>query len=84
MLISIENCLQNHGIDREINVLRTVMKYIAKYKLESEYPPEDLEKQIVKLEKQKVLINGTAQTGKLKANGKGKILVPFLACGGNS
>ncbi|PON85567.1 Frigida-like [Trema orientale] len=61
---------QNHGIDKEITVLRTVIKYIAKYKLESEYPPEDLEKQIVKLEKQKGLINGTAQTVKQKANGE--------------
>ena len=71
-------------MNREINVLRTVMIYIAKYKLESEYPPEDLEKQIVKLKKKKVLIHRTAKTGKLKANGKGKTLVPFLACGGNS
>ncbi|XP_062084607.1 FRIGIDA-like protein 5 isoform X2 [Humulus lupulus] len=59
---------QNQGIDKEITAMRTVIKYIVKYNLESEFPPEDLKKQIVKLEQQKGIL-GTLPTEKPKAYG---------------
>ncbi|XP_024021986.1 FRIGIDA-like protein 5 [Morus notabilis] len=61
---------QDGAIDREIAVTRTVIKYIAKYKLESEYPPDDLEKQIVDLENKKEPKIVFTQTEKLKSKGK--------------
>lgn len=59
------------AIDKEIAAVRTVIKYIAKYKLESEYPPEGLEKQIVELENEKKEAK-IVFTQKKKKKSKGK------------
>lgn len=44
---------QNEGTAKEVGAMKSVIKVIEDYKLESEYPREILEKQIVRLEKQK-------------------------------
>ena len=70
----------DQAIDREIAAVRTVIKYIAKYKLESEYPPEDLEKQIVELENEKETKIVFTQKKKKKSKGKSNVLIHSLAC----
>lgn len=70
------------AIDKEIATVKTVIKYIAKYKLESEYPPEDLEKQIVELENEKKEPKIVfTQKKKKKSKGKSNVLIHSLACG---
>lgn len=72
----------DQAIDKEIAAVRTVIKYIAKYKLESEYPPEDLEKQIVELENEKKETKIVfTQKKKKKSKGKSNVLIHSLACG---
>lgn len=43
----------DQAADKEIAVIRTIIRYISKYRLESKFPPEELEKQISELEKMK-------------------------------
>ena len=50
-------CLQKRAIDEEIFEINTVIKYVAKYELESKFPLRHLQKQIVKLEKDKAQID---------------------------
>ena len=42
--------LIEQAADKEINVIRTIIKYISKYRLESKFSPKELEKQISELE----------------------------------
>ncbi|KAF8409693.1 hypothetical protein HHK36_005772 [Tetracentron sinense] len=44
---------QNKATDKEVFALRVVIKYIRDHTLESQYPPENLEKRAEQLEKQK-------------------------------
>ncbi|KDP39236.1 hypothetical protein JCGZ_00993 [Jatropha curcas] len=44
---------QNEARSREVNALKSVLKVVDEYKLESEYPRPELEKRIETLEKQK-------------------------------
>ncbi|KAL5566204.1 hypothetical protein UlMin_029368 [Ulmus minor] len=77
---------QTQAIDKEIAVLRTIIKYVSKYKLESEYSPVGLEKQISKLEEQKMRLYATPvtpQTKKKKADMKPNVIIPSPACGSN-
>ncbi|XWS58505.1 hypothetical protein CRYUN_Cryun08bG0039900 [Craigia yunnanensis] len=63
-------------IDQETAIMRRVLRCITNHKLESLYPPEDLENYIVHLEKQKERGNDTAQREKKKEERKKKLSVP--------
>lgn len=51
LLLPILTCSQDEATDGEIDALRTAMKCIIDFNLESQFPPEDIEKRIVELEK---------------------------------
>ncbi|XP_021282691.1 FRIGIDA-like protein 5 isoform X2 [Herrania umbratica] len=70
------NVKQNQTIDKEIAIMRKVIRCIADHKLESLYPPEDLENYIVHLERQKEQGNVTARREKQKADRKKTLPVP--------
>ncbi|XP_007030124.2 PREDICTED: uncharacterized protein LOC18599882 isoform X1 [Theobroma cacao] len=70
------NVKQNQTIDKEIAIMRKVIRCIADHKLESLYPPEDLEKYIVHLERQKEQGNETARREKQKVDRKKTLSVP--------
>lgn len=69
-------CWQNETIDQEIAIMRRVIRCIADHKLESLYPPQDLENYILNLERQKELGNDTAQREKQKAEKKKNLPIP--------
>ena len=62
--LSSGNVFQKQAIKKEITAIETVLKYIAKYNLESRYPPGGLEKQILLLEIKKGKINNSAKLNK--------------------
>ncbi|KAL4352425.1 hypothetical protein GQ457_06G017410 [Hibiscus cannabinus] len=70
------NVKPNLSIDQEIAIMRRVIRCIADHKLESLYPPQDLENYIVHLERQKDLGNDTAQGEKQKEEKKKKLSIP--------
>ncbi|OMO55293.1 Frigida-like protein [Corchorus olitorius] len=78
---------QNLTIEREIAIVRRVIGCITDHKLESLYPPENLEKHILHLESQKDSEDNTARKEKQKADRKGTLSVssnsdkPLQECG---
>ncbi|KAB2058703.1 hypothetical protein ES319_A11G252100v1 [Gossypium barbadense] len=71
------NMKLNETIDQEIAIMRRVIRCIADHKLESLYPPQDLENYILHLERQKELGNDTAQREKQKAEKKKDLPIPL-------
>ncbi|MBA0742311.1 hypothetical protein Gogos_015379, partial [Gossypium gossypioides] len=71
------NMKLNETIDQEIAIMRRVIRCIADHKLESLYPPQDLENYILHLERQKELGNDTAQREKKKAEKKKDLPIPL-------
>ncbi|XWS42668.1 hypothetical protein CRYUN_Cryun16bG0034000 [Craigia yunnanensis] len=63
-------------IDHEIAVVKKVIKCIADHKLESLYPPKDLEDYIIQLERQKAERNDAARKQKQKTGRKKTLQVP--------
>ncbi|GMI65086.1 hypothetical protein HRI_000177900 [Hibiscus trionum] len=70
------NVKPNLTIEQEIAIMRRVIRCIADHKLESLYPPQDLENYIVHLERQKELGNDTAQREKQKEEKKKNLSIP--------
>ncbi|KAG8478911.1 hypothetical protein CXB51_028761 [Gossypium anomalum] len=71
------NMKLNETIDQEIAIMRRVIRCIADHKLESLYPPQDLENYILHLERQKELGNDTAQREKQKAEKNKDLPIPL-------
>ncbi|MBA0716191.1 hypothetical protein Golax_015043 [Gossypium laxum] len=71
------NMKLNETIDQETAIMRRVIRCIADHKLESLYPPQDLENYILHLERQKELGNDTAQREKQKAEKKKDLPIPL-------